>query len=100
MKATSLSIRLGCVLFVALMWVPILQRLARFVPTYELKGVETPQTAVEPTLRTWSEGLWQTSVEAEFDHHLGMRDWMVRTDNEIRMRTFGVTKRPVVQGKD
>src|SRR5262245_62150845 len=96
----SLQTRLGCSLFVVLMWVPIVQRLTGIVPAFELSGVETPRAAVEPSLRTWSEGLWQASVEADFVHHLGMRDWMVRTDNEIRLRTFGVAKRPVVQGKD
>ena len=37
---------------------------------------------------------------ADITKDLGLRDWMIRTDNELRMRAFGSAKRPIVAGDD
>ncbi|MBL8729388.1 MAG: hypothetical protein JNM25_13200 [Planctomycetes bacterium] len=86
--------------FVALLWMPTIQGVTGVVPAVGLDGVEAPPQRVGFDLPSWSDGSWQSSWEASFDHDLGLRDWMVRIDNELRMRVFGVAKRPVVLGPD
>ncbi|MEZ5962678.1 MAG: hypothetical protein R3F56_02415 [Planctomycetota bacterium] len=86
------------IVFVSLLWLPTLQGYTGLVQTEKLGGVEEPAEAVALSWTTWSDGSWQASYEHRFDHRLGLRDWMVRLDNEARLRAFGVAKRPVLRG--
>lgn len=98
--ATNMLRVVGSVCFVATLWMPAIQCWTGAVVTVGLSGVEEPATRVELDWNTWSDGSWQQSWEASFDHGLGLRDWMVRIDNELQLRLLGVTKAPVHLGPD
>jgi hypothetical protein len=76
----------------------MVQRATGVVAVVGLDGDEESAPRITFGWGTWSDGSWQSSWESTFDHQLGLRDWMVRIDNELRMRAFGVAKRPVVLG--
>src|SRR5262245_31102265 len=90
----------GSILAMVLLSLPAIQSTTGFAPVRGLGGVESAPRDVEGlTLRSWSSGSYQQSLEDQLSHHLGLRDWIVRLDNEIRWRVFGSTKRPVVPGR-
>lgn len=85
--------------FVAVLSLPLAQQLFEFAPKVGLGGVvDAGPDAVPISLATWHDGELQTMVEAQITRSLGLRDWMVRIDNQMRYSLFGVTKRPVVSG--
>ncbi len=87
------------VAFVVLLSLPLGQQCCGFAPEIGLGGVvDEGPTEVPLTLATWHSGDLQTLVEKQIDKRLGLRDWMVRLDNQMRFSAFGVTKRPVVAG--
>lgn len=87
--------------FVATLLLPLAQELTSFAPHRGLGGVtDTGPTQPPVTLAAWHDGDLQQWVEARIDRELGLRDWMVRIDNQVRFDLFGVTKRPVLGGPD
>jgi len=84
--------------FCGVLWAPQLQQTFGLLPALGLGGVESPPATVGWRLTTWHDGSWQAACEARFDHEHALRDWLVRLDNELRLRVFGVTRRPVVRG--
>jgi len=78
---------------------PLAQEQFGFAPKIGLGGVVDEGPGDVPlSLASWHEGDLQTWVESKIDKRLGLRDWMVRLDNQLRFSLFGVTKRPVVCG--
>lgn len=80
---------------------PLLQQLTELAPETGLHGV-VDDAAAEPRelLTAWHAGALQHWLEERIERDLGLRDWMVRLDNQLRFSAFGVTKRPVVCGPD
>lgn len=87
--------------FVAFLSLPIAQTLFGFAPVKPLGGTvaEDPPRA-ERTLAAWHDGAIQTEIEAVLVKRLGLRDWIVRLDNQLKFSLFRTTKRPVVRGPD
>jgi len=91
---------LPCAAFVATLSLPLLQTAVPLLPETRLGGVSSEPRACEPSLDTWNDGSLQQWLESMLRSELGLRSWMVRTDNELRLRAFGSAKRPVVAGRD
>jgi hypothetical protein len=87
------------IVFVALLAAPALQSWTGFAPVIGLGGVEAVAPARAPrTFEGWFDGALQAEVERSWNRDLGLRDWMVRADNQVRMWLCGEAKRPVVRG--
>lgn len=91
---------IACVAFVATLCLPLVQTVWKPFPVVGLGGVVKPVAASEASLASWNEGKLQIAVEDGLRRELGLRDWMIRADNELRMRAFGSAKRPIVAGDD
>lgn len=91
---------IACVAFVATLCLPMAQTAFAPFPKAGLGGAVKPVATSAANLASWNEGKLQQSVEDVLRRDLGLRDWMVRADNELRLRAFGSTKRPVVAGDD
>jgi hypothetical protein len=87
------------VAFVAVLSLPLAQQQFGFAPVIGLGGVvDQGPSEVPVTLASWHGGDLQAGIERRIDQQLGLRDWMVRIDNQLKFSLFGVTKRPVVGG--
>jgi hypothetical protein len=89
-----------CAAFVAALSLPLLQSSLSLVPENSLGGVSTPLSPCEPGIESWNDGSVQLWIEARIRREIGLRGWMARADNELRLRAFGSAKRPVVAGAD
>lgn len=92
--------RFAAFAFVLVLALPMLQTATGWLPAIGLGGVVKPVPAVDATLTTWNDGSLQQALEARLTRDLGLRDWMVRTDNELRYALFGSLKRPVLANDD
>lgn len=88
------------VAFVLFLSLPLLQTATGLLPSIGLGGVQKPVTPLEPSFASFHDGSLQAAIEGRVRRDLGLRDWMVRTDNELRLRVFGSCKRPVVANDD
>ncbi|HEX5051151.1 MAG TPA: hypothetical protein VFZ65_05230 [Planctomycetota bacterium] len=84
--------------FVLVLSLPLLQTAFGFAPTFRLSGVVPAAEEAPVSLESWHSGALQESIEAQIEKSLGLRDWMVRLDNQWKFWLLGVTKRPVVAG--
>lgn len=90
-----------CIAFVGILCAPALQSLTGIAPRRPLGGVERPVPPTPPvTLASWHDGTLQAAVLAGFDRGLGLRDWIVRTDDQLRYWLSGTTKGDVTCGRD
>ena len=91
---------IACVAFLATLCLPLVQTALAPFPAVGLGGAVKPVASSEVNLESWNEGKLQLAVEDGLRRDLGLRDWMIRADNELRLRAFGSTKRPIVAGED
>ena len=91
---------IACVAFVATLCLPLVQTAFAPFPAIGLGGAVKPVATSEASLAAWNSGTLQQSIEGRLSKSLGLRDWMIRSDNELRMRAFGSAKRPIVAGDD
>ena len=91
---------IACVAFVATLCLPLAQTAFAPFPSVGLGGAVKPVAPSDASLAAWNDGKLQQSLEGQLRKDLGLRDWMIRTDNELRMRAFGSAKRPIVAGDD
>lgn len=90
-----------CVAFVAVLLVPLAQQVFGFAPPATLGGKVQPDPEVPESLFAgWHDGSLEQYVDAKASSGLGLRGWMVRLDNQLKYSLLGVTKRPVVGGRD
>lgn len=92
--------RLAAFAFVLVLALPMLQTATGLLPSIGLGGVVKPVPSVDASLATWSDGSLQQALETQLTKELGLRDWMIRADNELRLRLFGSLKRPVLMNDD
>ncbi len=87
------------VAFAALLATPLAQNIFGFAPVRGLGGTVAADPEPAPrTLAAWHAGAIQDELEARAVKALGLRDWMVRLDNQLKYWLFGSTKQPVVRG--
>ena len=91
---------IASVAFVATLCLPLLQTATGALPNAGLGGVVKPLAPLDPSLAAWNEGSLQHAIEDRVRRNLGLRDWMIRTDNELRMQAFGSAKRPILANED
>lgn len=90
-----------CCAFVLVLCLPGLQMAIGALPGWPLGGVERqePPTPVAGW-QSWHDGTLQEHWRRRFTQQLGLRDWLVRTDNQIRMWLLGECKGDVTSGRD
>lgn len=87
--------------FVGFLSLPLAQTLSGFAPVKALGGTVAEEPArAERSLAAWHDGAIQVEIEATLVKQLGLRDWIVRLDNQLKFWLFRTTKRPVVRGPD
>ena len=69
------------VLFVAALWLPLLQRSCGLVEEEDLHGVERSIAAPSLAAGSWLDGSFQAGFEAAFARDLGFHGHLVRTNN-------------------
>ena len=77
------------ILFMVLLFLPILQRQVRILPRISLFGVEEQAQAVPFTWKNWFDGGYQLRAEIRHGQRLGIRAHLIRTDNQINFSLFG-----------
>jgi hypothetical protein len=88
-------------LFVAVLMLPAAQTLSGFAPARPLAGVVASAPEPAPhTLAGWHSGALQAEWEHGLTQGLGLRDWMVRIDNQMNWSLLEAAKRPVVRGRE
>lgn len=97
--ARGIARLLPAIAFLGVLSLPLAQTLFAVVPEVGLGGKVTPIPPPVPiTFASWHSGALQDRIEGVLSSELGMRDWMVRLDNQLRYSLLGVTKRPVLAG--
>jgi hypothetical protein len=91
---------IASVAFVATLCLPLLQTATGALPNAGLGGVVKPLAPLDPSLAAWNEGSLQHAIEDRVRRNLGLRDWMIRADNELRMQAFVSAKRPILANED
>lgn len=76
------------VLFVVLLWLPVLQRASKLFPEPSLFGVEQKAKKPELSLRTWLSGGFQEAYDRYFTERVGLRGYLVRTYNQFNFSLF------------
>lgn len=93
--------RLAAALFILILWVPIAQQIFTLVPPITLAGTESkakfPGT---PSLSTYWDGSYQKGFDRWFSQSMGLREHMVKTDNQIRYTCFGALKGDLIEGRE
>ena len=81
--------KLCVVLFVILLFAPIVQRLTKVFPSPSLYGVE--RSVGKPSLRfaSWFDGSFRKSYEDYFRIRVGLRPYFIRTFNQFHFSLFG-----------
>ena len=88
-------------LFVAVLSLPLAQTVFGFAPSIGLAGaVDVGPERAPRTLAGWHSGVLQAELEHDLVQGLGLRDWMVRLDNQLKYWLFGITKGNVRRGSN
>jgi len=92
------------VVFLSLLALPLCQAVFHFVPEAELSGKVMPIIMPELSMKNWFAGSLQESFTQLVDRKLGLRSYLIRTDNQLNYWLFGEihqkTKEKLVIGKD
>ena len=92
----SLYVLLFALLFVA----PVLQNFFGFFPPRQLDGVEYSAELPKFALKSWLDDSFQNNFGSWYDKVYGMRDYFVRTENQINYTLFHeITGGHIVLGK-
>ena len=78
-----------CGVFVALLFLPMVQRMAGLFPSTRLHGVVEAAEKPDLTPRTWFDGTYQVQREAYFNEQVGLRGALIRTYNQLVFSLFG-----------
>jgi hypothetical protein len=72
----------------AILTLPVLQMATGLVPATVLAGVQTLEPRPDPNLRDWFSGDLQATFERWFSQHFGLREHLIRTNNQIHYSLF------------
>lgn len=96
--------RLFAVIYVAVLWMPTLQRAFHLFPEPQLYGSEQKPESVQLSVKTWFDGTYSAKYEPWFNYRLGLRSYLVRTYNQLDFTLFRMVPRQegsqVVIGKE
>ena len=96
--------KIAAIVFVALLFLPVLQRSLKIFPKIELAGVEGDVRKPKLNVRTWFSGDWQREYDQYFTSKIGLRGQLVRTWNQFNFTLFGKVNRhqgtPVIVGRN
>lgn len=85
--------KIAIAVFVALLWLPMIQRSTKLLPLAPLQGAEGRMKRPVLSAKTWFDGTWQRNYERWFSTRIGLRDWLVRTWNQVNFTLFGTVAR-------
>ena len=97
-------LRIYCLLFVLILFLPTLQHSLNILPSTILVGKEEPPPKVQWSMNGWLDGSFQEQYSKRRDSRLGLRDYLVKTYNQLHYSLFhrivSTTGTNVVIGKD
>jgi SGNH hydrolase-like domain, acetyltransferase AlgX len=76
------------IIFLLVISLPLLQIFFKIFPETSLVGVSTPAPRPQFSLPSWYSGDFQAAAEKYFELHLGLKGYLIRTDNEINYLLF------------
>jgi len=86
--------------FAILFMAPTLQNLFSFLPPQKLEGVEYSSDLPKLTMESWLDGSFQTKFESWYEKVYGLRNYLVRSENQINFTMFHqISNRSLVLGK-
>ncbi|MFN5620203.1 MAG: alginate O-acetyltransferase AlgX-related protein [Flavobacteriales bacterium] len=88
-------------IFTALLFVPMVQQVFRWIPTQELHGAFTKTEYLPLTLKSWWDGEFQLRTDAYAAENFGCRNELIRVNNEVNYTLFHkINAAEVVEGKN
>ena len=89
------------ILLIVFLFLPVLQMNFKFIKIPPLKGFFTPETNIKFNEKTWFSEDFQRSYDKFFNSHLGLRNFFVRFNNQLRFSLFNkVNIKNVILGKE
>ncbi len=88
------------ILFLVLLFIPLLQKWTRLIPEKPLYGAFTVPERPELTAENWFNGTFQAEYEKHFNEEMGFHASFVRIRNTFFYDMFGQTNAHVVFGKE
>jgi len=79
---------LFALLWVAILWLPTLERAFGLFPHVPLYGAEQKPDEVRFGAKTWFDGTYAAKYEPWFNYRLGLRSYLVRTWNQLDFSLF------------
>lgn len=86
-------------LFTVLFCLPVLQNIFALFPPHKLSGVEEPASLAKITLKSWFDRSFQRAFQSWYGKTYGLRDYFIRTDNQINYTLFNQVNSQIVLGK-
>ncbi len=97
-------LRVYCLLFVLILFLPTLQHSLNILPSTTLVGKETDPPRAHWSSTGWLDGSFQEQYSKRRDSRLGLRDYLVKTNNQLHYSLFhritSTEGTDVVIGKD
>ena len=97
-------LRIYCLLFVLILFLPTLQHSLNILPSTILVGKEEAPPKVDWSASGWLDGSFQEHYSKRRDSRLGLRDYLVKTYNQLHYSLFhritSTTGTDVIIGKD
>lgn len=87
-------------LFVAVLWLPIMEKQWRLIEPRALSGVEEPIKDVPLTWANWFDSSWQRSFAARQVRQASFRGHLVLTNNQLNLDLFDDVVPQLVKGSD
>jgi alginate O-acetyltransferase complex protein AlgJ len=80
---------------------PLVQMLLRIIPENTLTGVQKLETKPEISIHDWLTGNFQTKCDTWFRQNFGLRDSLIRINNQIYYSCFQeITNNQIIAGKN
>lgn len=77
---------------------PSLQNIFNFIPSQMLNGVEYEAVFPELSFKAWKEGSFQKDFENWYNRKYGLRDYLVRTENQLNYFLFNQLNQDILLG--
>ena len=81
-------LRVYCLLFVLVLFLPTLQHSFNILPNTTLIGKEEPPPKAQWSATGWLDGSFQEQYSKRRDSRLGLRDYLVKTYNQLHYSIF------------
>lgn len=84
----SVALKNGCIFFVIVLLMPVLQRSLKILPRMQLHGVQVEAKKPDMTWKTWMDGSFQRDYEKYFNQRQGLRAHLISLHNQIHYQLF------------